>query len=131
LRLRMPQAGTDEAVARLDVDIERRRGDLAPARVEDARALPGLVRRLVAGEARVAMYPEQRAAHGPRIRTVLRAHLGDDRLQVSEQEQEGLAQVALVLGLVRMEPGTVVVPRQAAQDAKGSRGQAAGPASLP
>ncbi len=43
-RFRMPQAGTDEALARLQVHVERRRGYFTAALMEQARALPGLVR---------------------------------------------------------------------------------------
>src|SRR3546814_7610344 len=49
---RMPQPCADEAVARLQVQVERRCRHLFAALVEQARALPGLVRRLVVGEAR-------------------------------------------------------------------------------
>src|SRR3954462_7436686 len=59
-RFRMPQTGADEALARLQVDVEGRRLDLPPAGVEQACALPALVRSLVVGEARIAMQPEQR-----------------------------------------------------------------------
>src|SRR3546814_19250830 len=58
--LRMPQLGADETLARFQVDVERWRGQLAPAIVEQARTLPALVRRFVAGETGVALEPEQR-----------------------------------------------------------------------
>src|SRR3546814_7126566 len=37
--LRMPQPGADETLARFQVDVERWRGQLAPAIVEQARTL--------------------------------------------------------------------------------------------
>src|SRR3546814_6813716 len=67
---RMPQPCADEAVARLQVQVERRCRHLFAALVEQARALPGLVRRLVVCEARVALDAEQRTAHGFRFGAV-------------------------------------------------------------
>src|SRR3546814_7115288 len=87
---------------------------LAPL-VEQARALPGLVRRLVVGEARVALDAEQRAAHGLRFGTVVLAHGKQVRLQVGKQRLEGAAHVRLVVGLVRLEPRALVVAGQRAQ----------------
>src|SRR5690606_38816218 len=114
----MPQAGPDEAFARLQVDVERRRRDLAPPVVEQARALPALVRRLVAGETGVALDPEHRAAHGARVGAVMRADRRQRRLQVAQETLERLAHVRLVVGLVRLEPGALVVPGDAAQEAE-------------
>src|SRR3546814_21034978 len=75
-RLRVPQPSADEAVARLQMKVERRCRHLCAELVEQARALPGLVRRLVVGEARVALDAEQRAADGFRFGTEIgRAHV--------------------------------------------------------
>src|SRR3546814_6078308 len=91
----MPQPCADEAVARLQVQVERRCRHLFAALVEQARALPGLVRRLVVGEARVALDAEQRAAHGLRFGTVVLAQGKQVRLQVGKQRLEGAAHVRL------------------------------------
>src|SRR3546814_2042309 len=112
---RMPQPCADEAVARLQVQVERRRRHLLAPLVEQARALPGLVRRLVVGEARVALDADQRAAHGLRFGTVVLAHGKQVRLQVGKQRLEGAAHVRLVVGLVRLEPRALVVAGQSAQ----------------
>src|SRR6186713_1438669 len=55
VRFRMPQSRAHETVPRLDVDVERGRIHLAETVVEQARPGMGLVRRLVVGEARVAV----------------------------------------------------------------------------
>src|SRR5690606_6770260 len=55
VRTRVPQPGADEAVATLQVQIERWRLDLAATRMEYARSLPRFVGRLVVGEAGVAV----------------------------------------------------------------------------
>src|SRR3546814_4646928 len=89
--------------------------DLA-ALVEQARALPGLVRRLVVGEARVALDAEQRTAHGFRFGAVVLADRVQIRLQVGQQRLEGAAHVRLVVGLVRLEPRALVVARLRAQE---------------
>ena len=115
---RMPQSRADETVARRDVQVERRRGDLAAAFVEDARAGPGLVRLLVVAEAGVALHAEQRTADLARIGAVMTAQFRDRRLQVRDQLQEGFAHVRFVVGLVRLEPGAVVVACQRAQEAE-------------
>ena len=47
VRFGVPQAGTDEALARLQMHVERRSGHFAAAFMEQACALPGLVRRFV------------------------------------------------------------------------------------
>jgi hypothetical protein len=60
----VPQAGADEAVARLQVQVERRRRQFAATLVEQARALPTLVRRLVAREAGVALDPNNEPPTG-------------------------------------------------------------------
>src|SRR3546814_17477601 len=78
-RLRVPQPSADEAVARLQMQVERRCRHLFAALVEQARALPGLVRRLVVGEARVALDAGQRAADGFRFRTEER-RVGKERV---------------------------------------------------
>src|SRR5690606_21228036 len=114
----MPQPGADEALPRLQVHVERGRGHFTAALMEQARALPALVRRLAVGEARVAVDAEQRAAHRARIGAEVRADRGQRRLQVADQAQEGLAHVRLVVGAVGLEPGLVVVSRQAAQEAQ-------------
>ena len=115
-RLRMPEPGADEAFAGFQVDVERRRRDLAPARMEQARTLPALVRRLVVGEPRVAVEAEQRAADWPRIGAEMLADLREGGLQVREQAQEWPADMRFVIGLVRLEPRAFVVARQRAQE---------------
>src|SRR3546814_20625447 len=59
-RLRVPKPSADEAVARLQMQVERRCRHLVAALVEQARALPGLVRSFVVGEACVALGADQR-----------------------------------------------------------------------
>src|SRR3546814_1994860 len=76
----------------------------------------GLVRRLVVGEARVALDAEQRAAHGLRFGPVVLADRVQIRLQVGQQRLEGAAHVRFVVGLVRLEPRALVVARQRAQE---------------
>src|SRR6185437_1248705 len=61
-RFGMPQPGTDEALARLQMHVERGRGHFTAALMEQARTLPGLVGRFIVGETRVAVDAEQRAA---------------------------------------------------------------------
>src|SRR5690606_32790714 len=99
-RGRMPDAAAHTAVARLDMQVERRRFGLARALVEQARTGPGLVRGLVAGVADIAVDAEQRAALAARIGNVVSGYPRQRRLQVGDQLQERLAQVGLVSGLV-------------------------------
>src|SRR5207342_1498910 len=122
---RMPNAGTDEAVAGLDVDVEGGRIDFAETLVIQARARVGLVGRLVVGEARVAMDAEQRAADRAGIGAVLRADRGEVRLQVRKQLEEGAAHLRVVVGLVRLEPLAIVVAGQAAQELEALVGEVA------
>src|SRR5690606_10570077 len=91
-------------------------GHLPVALVEQARALPGLVRGLVVGEARVAVDAEQRAAHFRRVGAEMRAHPGQRDLQVAEQALERLAHVGLVVRLVGLAPGALVVAGQGAEE---------------
>src|SRR5690348_11363820 len=119
----MPQARADEAIARRDVQIERGRGDLAPAVMEQSCTGPGLVRRLVAGEAHVALDAEQRAAHLARVGTVMPADLRQRGLQVGDQAKVRFAHVVFVFGLVGLEPGAVVVARERAEKTEGRGGK--------
>src|SRR5690606_13388867 len=116
--LGMPQPGADDALSRLQVHVARGRGPFAAALMAQTRALRALVRRLVVGEACVAVDAEQRAPHRARVGAEVRADRGHRRLQVADQAQERLAYVRLVVGAVGLEPGLVVVSRQAAQEAQ-------------
>ena len=122
-RRRMPDARTDEAAPGLQVHVEQRRLDLPPARMHQARALPGLVRRLVVREARVALDAVQRAADRPGIDAIVRADFRDDGHQVGQQALERGAHVRVVFGLVLQEPRAVVVTRQAAQELQARFGE--------
>src|SRR6185312_9098232 len=79
VRFGVPHAAAGEAVAGLEVHVERGCGDLVAAFVEEARALPRLVRQLVVGEAGVAEDAEQRAAVLARVGAVVRADLRQRR----------------------------------------------------
>ena len=93
--------------------------------MEQARALPALVRGLVVGEAGVALDPEQRTADGLGLGAVVLADPGQDRLQVGEQALERTAYVLVVVGLVGLEPLAFVVARQTAQELEAGVGEIA------
>src|SRR5579871_1939288 len=77
IRFGVPDAAAEKTLARLNMDIERRRRNLMSARVEKTRATPGLVGRLVVGKTRVAINAKQRAAVFARVSAVMLADLGD------------------------------------------------------
>src|SRR5690606_30480934 len=87
----MPEPGPDETAARLQVDVERWRRDFTAPFVEQARTLPALVGRLVAGEAGVTLDAKQRTAHALGFGAEMRADLRQGWLQVGEQALERLA----------------------------------------
>src|SRR6185312_6125919 len=99
--------------------------DLVASLMGETRALPGFVRQLVVGVARVAVDAVQRTAVLARVGAVVRADLRQRRLQVGDQDEERLAHVALVVVLVRVEPVAMVVAFQSAQEAEGGGGEIA------
>src|SRR6185312_708475 len=120
---RMPQSGAHETVARRDVQIERWRGDLAAAFVEDTRTGPGFVGRLVAGKAGISLDAKQRTPDLARIGAVMAAQLRDWRLQVRDQLKVRPAHAGFIIVLMRLEPRAVVVALQRAQELERGRGK--------
>src|ERR1700754_352767 len=117
-RFWMPHAAADDTLARLDVQIEPLRLTLVPALVVEARSLQALVRLLVIGETCIAMQAIQRSAHLARIGTEMWADLAQRRGEVTDQREERLAHVALVVVLVILEPFAVVVADQRFEEAE-------------
>src|SRR5690606_18743915 len=115
------QAGSDEAGAGLDVDVERGCVHVAPAPVVQADAQPGLVRFTAAMETGGALDAEER---GDDLRGVGDEVCTDSQQrpgQGAHQPQRRLTRGLLVAFLVGKEPLAVVVARQFAQEAEYGR----------
>ena len=116
LRVGVPDPAAGEHVARRQVQVEAGRVGLLGPLVAEVDARLRLVRRLVLGEARVAVDAEQRAALAPRVGHQVRADVGQSEPEVLDEGERGLEQVVLVAALVRVEPLAVVVGLQLAQE---------------
>jgi hypothetical protein len=78
----------------------------------------GLVGRLVAGEARVAEHPHQRAAHLAGLGAKVRGELLELRRHGGDELQRRLAHQFLVARLVGFEPAPVVVGGEFVEEAE-------------
>src|SRR5437764_14685010 len=83
--------------------------------VEEVDADVDLVRRLVAGEARIAMDAEHRAAGRPRVGDETWRDPGQARREVADEAQRRVADVRFVALPVHGEPLPVVVLAELAQ----------------
>ncbi len=112
----MPDAGADEDLAGLEVEVEARGVGVLARLVAELDAGVGLVGALVLGEAHVAVDAEERAADRPRIGVEVGADLGQARPEIADELLRRMAQLLLVALLVGLEPLAVVVGLEVAQE---------------
>ena len=111
-----PRADRQEALVRRDVNVEAGGVNVACQLVAKLNAGVGLVRFPAAGKSRVAIHPQQRAAHAPIAGHKALRYLFQPRLKGTDEGQTRFQDILLVAPFVRLEPGAVVVVGQFLQE---------------
>ena len=114
----MPDAGRAEHAARLQMNVEARRMNVAGHYVRKARGDMRFVWFLVGREAHVTVDAKHRTARRTRVGNQLGADLPEPRSEVADEREHRLTNVAFVARTIRLEPFAPVVGPQFLQEAE-------------
>jgi hypothetical protein len=125
-RLRMPQTARSETATGLKIQVEAGRVNVF-ASMGKPHGDVCFVGTLVMGESRVAVDAKHGTARRAGIGDEMRSNFGQERGEVGDKTQDGLAHAGLPLAFVAQEPGAIVVPLEAGEKPKEFGGEVNGP----